>query len=163
LAEYIKYALVFIFLAVTQKTIIWLISVTEYEITPDLVLIALVFFSIRNGKIAGSIGGFLVGLFFDILSFTFIGLMALSKCFSGFTAGFFNNESKIERFTTTYIFPLIVLLCSLFNNTIYYWLYFQGTNQVFVSLILKYILPTALYTTVVSFIPVIIFSRKKRR
>lgn len=163
MAEYIKYAIVFILLALIQKTLMWLVAVTEYEITPDLVIIALVFFSIKNGKIAGSIGGFLAGIFLDILSFTFLGLTALSKCFSGFAAGFFNTEKKIERFTTTYIFPLIVLFCSLLNNTIYYWVYFQGTNQVFSGLIFKYILPTAVYTSIVSFIPVIFLSRKKRR
>ena len=163
MAEYIKYGLLFIVLAVIQKTLIWLVAVTEYEITPDLVLIALVFFSIKNGKTAGSIGGFLAGIFSDILCFTFIGLMALAKCFSGFTAGFFNKQLKIEKYTTTYVFPLIVLLCSLINNVIYYWIYFQGTNQAFGILMLKYMLPTAVYTSIVSFVPVIILSRKKKR
>jgi len=138
----------------------WLIAITDYQITPDIVLIGLVYIGIKKGKITGSVGGFIFGMLFDILSFSFLGLMALSKTTAGFAAGFFNNENKIERYLNTYIFVLIVFLCSIFNNIIYFALYFQGTSLLFQDIVLKYVIPTALYTAFFGIIPIIL-TRKK--
>jgi len=79
MGEYVKYAILLIVLAVVQKTLIWLLAVTSYDITPDIVLIGLVYISIQKGKITGSVGGFVIGLILDFFSFSFLGLMALSK------------------------------------------------------------------------------------
>lgn len=160
MAEYLKYAGLLVVLIIVQKTLIWLIAVTSYEITPDIVLIGLVFISIRKGKIAGSAGGFVAGLIIDFLSFSFLGLMALSKTASGFLAGFFNNESKLERYLSSYIFVLIVFFCSLVNNVIYFMMYFQGTTLAPVDILLRYVIPTAVYTAFVS-IAAVILNRKK--
>jgi rod shape-determining protein MreD len=147
-------------LAVVQKTLIWLLAVTSYEITPDILLIGLVYVSIKKGKIAGSIGGFLFGLIFDFFSFSFLGLMALAKASAGFTAGFFNNENKIDRYTQSYVFIIIVFFCSLINNFLYFVLYFQGTILSFGGIIMRYVIPTAVYTALVSIFPLIFIKRK---
>ena len=39
--EYLKYTGIMIGLIIAQKTFIWLIAVTSYEITPDIVMIDL--------------------------------------------------------------------------------------------------------------------------
>jgi rod shape-determining protein MreD len=158
--EYLKYAGVIILLIIVQKTLIWLIAVTSYEITPDIVLIGVVFMGIRKGKISGSVGGFSAGLLMDILSFSFLGLMALSKCVAGFASGFFNNESKVERYVKSYIFVLIVFFCSLLNNLIYFTIYFQGTTVAFPDIVIRYILPTAVYTAFLGIVPVAFMKRK---
>jgi rod shape-determining protein MreD len=163
LTDYIKYAAIILILAVLQKTVMWLIALTEYEITPDVLLIAIVFLGVKKGKIAGSIGGFLGGLLFDVLSFSFLGLTALSKLIPGFLSGFFNTETKIERYTKSVAFCVLVFFCSAINNFIYFWTYFQGTNQVLSMLLIRYIIPTAIYTAIVSYIPVIFISKKTRR
>jgi rod shape-determining protein MreD len=160
LSEYLKYSGLLVVLIIVQKTLIWLIAITSYEITPDIVLIGLVFISIRKGKIAGSAGGFAAGLIIDFLSFSFLGLMALSKTASGFLAGFFNNENKLERYLSSYIFVLIVFFCSLVNNVIYFMIYFQGTTLAPVDILLRYVIPTAVYTAFVS-IAAVILNRKK--
>lgn len=160
MSEYVKYALMLFILVIVQKTLVWLIALTHYEITPDILLIGLVLFGIRKGKIAGSVGGFFAGLVLDFLSFSFLGLMALSKATAGFASGFFNNENQIERYTKSYIFMSIVFLCSVLNNVIYFIFYFQGTSLSFLEIVIKYILPTGLYTSIVAIIP-IIFGRKK--
>jgi rod shape-determining protein MreD len=160
MAEYIKFGIVFIVLIMVQKALIWLIAVTEYQITPDLVLICVVYLGVRKGKISASVGGFAAGLIFDLLSFSFLGLSALSKSSAGFISGFFNNENKIERYTQTYIFILIVFLSSLFNNFLYFSLYFQGTSLNFFDILIRYIFPTAIYTSVLS-IPLVIFSKRR--
>jgi rod shape-determining protein MreD len=160
MAEYVKYAVLLLVLAVVQKTLIWLLAVTSYEITPDILLIGLVYVSIRKGKITGSIGGFLFGLIFDFFSFSFLGLMALAKASAGFTAGFFNSENKIERYTQSYVFIIIVFFCSLINNFLYFVLYFQGTILSFGDILLRYVIPTAVYTALFSIFPLIFIHRK---
>ncbi len=158
--EYLKYTGVIVLLIIIQKTLIWLIAVTGYEITPDIVLIGIVFMGIRNGKIPGSVGGFFSGLILDILSFSFLGLMALSKCFAGFVSGYFNTENKVEKYIKSYIFVLIVFLCSLINNLLYFTVYFQGTTITFPDIVLRYIIPTAVYTAFISILPVAFMKRK---
>ena len=160
MGEYVKYAILLIVLAVVQKTLIWLLAVTSYDITPDIVLIGLVYISIQKGKITGSVGGFVIGLILDFFSFSFLGLMALSKTTAGFMAGFFNNENKIERYTKSYVFVIIVFVCSLVNNVLYFALYFQGTLLSFTDVLLRYVIPTAIYTAFISILP-LIFIRKK--
>lgn len=160
MTEYVKDALLLFILVIVQKTLTWLIAVTHYEITPDVLLIGLVLFGIRKGKIAGSIGGFFAGLILDFLSFSFLGLMALSKATAGFASGYFNNENKIEHYTKSYIFVIIVFFCSMLNNIIYFIFYFQGTSLSFLEIVIKYIIPTGLYTSLVALIPIIL-GRKK--
>ena len=158
--EYLKYAGILIVLIIVQKTLIWLIAVTAYDITPDIVLIGLVYIGIRKGKITGTISGFAAGLVMDILSFSFLGLMALSKCIAGFLAGYFNRENKVERYLKSYILVLTVFLCSLVNNLIYFTIYFQGTTLTFPDIIVRYVIPTAVYTSFISVLPVVLLRKK---
>lgn len=159
--EYLKYAGILIALIIVQKTLVGLIEVTSFQITPDIVIIGLVYVAIKKGKITGTVSGFVAGLFLDILSFTFLGLMALSKSVAGFIAGFFNIENKTERYLNTFMFTVIVCIASLINNIIYFTIYFQGTNLMFTDVLLRYVLPTTVYTGIFSIIPVIFARRKK--
>lgn len=159
--EYLKYAGILIVLILLQKTVVSFIDVTEFRITPDLVLIGLVYVGIKRGKITGSISGFVSGLILDIFSFSFIGLMALSKTAAGFVSGFFNNDQKTERYLNSYVFVIIVSICSVVNNIVYFAFYFQGTNLTFIDILIRYVLPTTVYTAVFSVIPVI-FARRRR-
>lgn len=159
--EYLKYAGILLGLIIIQKTVVNYIDVTEFKITPDLVLIGLVYIGIKKGKITGSISGFLSGLILDIFSFSFIGLMALAKTATGFSSGFFYNDQKTERYLNSYIFIVIVSICSMVNNTVYFVFYFQGTNLVFLDILIRYIVPTTVYTAIFSIFPVI-FARRRR-
>ena len=159
--QHLKYAGIILALIIVQKTLIWLIAVTSYDVTPDLVLIGLVYIGMRNGKTYGSITGFLTGLTIDFISFSFLGLMALSKAAAGFTSGFFDDSHKVERFLSGIGFILIVLLCSLINNTVYFTVYFQGSTLKLGDILMRYVIPTAIYTAIFAVIPVI-FERRKR-
>ena len=95
--EYLKYAGILIVLIIIQKTLIWLIAVTSYEITPDIVLIGLVYICIRSGKLTGTISGFLAGLIMDVISFSFLGLMALSIGSRSCRSSFRERTSRMTR------------------------------------------------------------------
>jgi rod shape-determining protein MreD len=160
MAEYVRYAILLVILAIVQKTLIWLLAVTSYDITPDIVLIGLVYVGIQKGKITSSIGGFVIGLIIDFFSFSFLGLMALSKASAGFLAGFFNNENKIDRYSKSYVFVIVVFVCSLVNNVLYFAVYYQGTLLSFTDISLRYIIPTAVYTALVSILPLIFLKKR---
>lgn len=160
--EYLKYAGILIALIIVQRTLVSLIEVTSFQITPDLVIIGVVYVAIKKGKITGTVSGFVAGILLDIFSFSFLGLMALSKSVAGFIAGFFNVDNKTERYLNTFMFVVIVSIASLINNVIYFMIYFQGTNLIFTDVLLRYVLPTTVYTAIFSVIPVIFARRKKR-
>lgn len=159
--EYLKYAGILLILIILQKTLVGLIDVTSFQITPDLVILGVVFIGIKKGKITGTAAGFLAGLILDLFSFSFIGLMALSKCTAGFFAGYFYDENKIEHYLNSYIYVIVVTIASLINNVIYFTIYFQGTNLNFTDVLLRYAVPTAVYTAIFSVFPIIFARRKK--
>lgn len=156
--KYVKYIAVLVILILVQKTLIWLISLSSLNITPDLVLISLVYISVSEGKIFGSITGFLAGLTLDLISGSFLGLMALSYSIAGFVAGGFYTEG--DKYLSKINFLIIVFLSSIISNFIYYAIYFQGLSLSFIEIFSKYILTTSTYTTIVSIV-YIIFPGKK--
>ena len=156
--KYIKYLAIIVVLVLIQKTLIWLISLSSLNITPDLVLIMVVYISISEGKVFGSVTGFLAGLTIDLISGSFLGLMALSYSITGFVAGLFNSEGNKNLSKINFL--VIIFLCSIVSNLVYYVIYFQGLALNFFEIFSKYILTTSTYTTIVSIV-YIIFPGKK--
>ncbi|HRJ86977.1 MAG TPA: hypothetical protein PK753_14985, partial [Ignavibacteria bacterium] len=64
-------------------------------------------------------------------------------------------------YLNSYIFVIIVSVASVINNIVYFAFYFQGTNLTFVDILIRYVLPTTVYTALFSVIPVI-FARRRR-
>ncbi len=154
----IKYPLILLTLILLQKTFISIIALSKLNITPDIVLIAIIYIGIKEGKIEGSVYGFFSGLLLDILSGSFVGLLALAYSVSGFSAGFFNTEGG--RFLNKYNFLLVTFIGSLVSCFLYYGLYFQGTSTGYADIILLYVFTSATYTTLISMIILIIPKRK---
>jgi hypothetical protein len=87
-------------------------------------------------------------------------LAALSKTIAGFVAGYFFNENTAEHTLGSYRYVLLVALCSIVHNFIYFIIYFQGsTNPVFFSSF-ESALGVTLFTCVISVLPMFFFSRK---
>ena len=86
-SDYIYPILIFIPLAIIQTTVIPLISINGY--VPDLILILLVLYTLKEGQMYGMILGFVLGFFFDLATGNVIGSTMLSKTVAGFVAGYF--------------------------------------------------------------------------
>lgn len=156
--KYIKYISILAVLILIQKTFIWLISLSSLNITPDLVIIAVVYISVSEGKIFGSISGFIAGLAIDLISGSFLGLMALSYAIAGFVAGGFYSEGNKYLYRINFL--IILFLCSVISNFIYYIIFFQGLSLGLPVIFSKYILTTSTYTVIIGILYVI-FPRKK--
>ena len=70
---------------------------------PDFLLLCVLYFAIRNGKVAGEITGFVSGLLLDFLSGSPFGLNCLARTAIGFIAGFFHRMMNYESFFVNFI------------------------------------------------------------
>ncbi|MBU1299387.1 MAG: rod shape-determining protein MreD [Bacteroidetes bacterium] len=156
--KHVKFILTSIFLIVVQTTVIRYLSLEG--IIPDLLLIMIVYISITEGQISGTLYGFGIGLLFDIITGDVIGISSLSKSMAGFISGYFFNENKIELTMGSYRFLLILLFVSSIHNLIYFLIYVQGSEISTLYAISKVGLTSALYTTTVSILMVLVFARK---
>ncbi len=158
--KHIKYYLILLLLIIIQNRFIWLISISSYNIFPDLVLIMVTYIGIKKGKITGCIAGFAAGILLDILAGSFIGLSALSYTLAGFIAGFF-YESDPEKMRAKRLLTIITLTVFV-SSFIYYEIYFvvSPNPQSFIEIIYKFVAPTMVYTVLVGLI-LIFFPKRK--
>jgi rod shape-determining protein MreD len=155
---YIRFAFVALGLLLLQTTFIPFISLGGY--LPDLFMILLVYIGLQRGQIECTISGFILGLLQDIVTIKFFGLAALSKTIAGFVAGYFFNENTIGQTLGSYRYVLLVGLCSVVHNLLYFTIFFQGSEySIFVSVLVS-TLGTTLYTCVISILVMFFFSRK---
>jgi rod shape-determining protein MreD len=155
---YIRSAVVVIGLLLLQTTFLPFIALGGY--LPDLFVLYLVYIALRRGQIEATVSGFIIGLLQDTITTQFFGLAALSKTIAGFVAGYFFNENTAEQTLGSYRSVLLVLLCSVVHNLLYFTIFFQGSSSsVFVST-LESTIGTTLYTCVISILPMFFFSRK---
>jgi len=145
---------VFIPVVLIQFTIIPFISIQEF--VPNLVLIAVVYFSIANGQIFGTVTGASYGLVFDLISGNLVGSNMLSKTVAGFMAGYFSGETRREKYLYTYSFTLVVLICALIDSTIFSFFSVIDFNTNFLQSLFTHALLPSIYTSVVSILVVVI-------
>ena len=80
----------FLLCVVLQSTIVPQLAVMSVK--PDLLLIALFYFSVKMGMMPGAFVGFFLGLGQDLFSPELLGQNALAKSLTGFALGLFNER-----------------------------------------------------------------------
>ena len=153
----IRYALVTVVLVVLQSTFVRYIAIEN--ITPDLLVVWIVYLALRYGQIHATVAGFLIGLTMDIISGGFIGLSGLSKTVCGFVAGYFYDETRITEILATYRFAIMVFVVSLVHNVIYFTILVQGSELPFWRTLVLFGLTTSIYTSAFSLLPIFRYSR----
>jgi rod shape-determining protein MreD len=155
---YIRSAFIVISLVLLQTTFIPFISLSGY--LPDLFILYLVYIALRRGQIEATISGFIIGLLQDIIAIKFFGLAALSKTVAGFVAGYFFNENTTEQTLGSYRYLLLIGMCSIVHNFVYFAIFFQGSENTILFSTLESTLGMTLYTCIIGFLPMFFFSRK---
>lgn len=156
--EYILPILIFIPTLVVQLAIVPLISVDYFA--PDFIIILLVYFTLLNGQMYGTIVGAVFGLLFDLVSGNLLGLAMFSKTIAGFTAGYFYNENKIETNTGSLNFALIVFLCA-FIDSIFNGIFSDSQTVGIIFIIFEKSLFPAIYTAIISLLITIVLPKRK--
>ncbi len=128
-------------------------------IRPDLLVAFVVYFGWMRGAIAGTIGGFCVGLYQDLDAAGPLGLNALSKSVVGFLtakAGFRVHRSNVAvRFVFFFAATLV-------HDLIYFGIDTAGDAGQLLRRLLLGTLPTALYTSVCTILILRIIERFSR-
>lgn len=116
-------------------------------IDPDFCLIVLLYISIRNGGLVGTLFGFFIGLFIDLSSGTnqFFGLTPLVYTVTGYSSAFLKGQNeKLNKlyFSSLWVF---IILCQflIFSLVVYQQLLVEEPTQ----FLIKW-LATSLYTLV---------------
>ncbi len=157
--RYVRASALVLALLLLQTTFVPIITVEGA--TPDLLLIWVVFVSLRRGQIEGTISGFLVGLAEDLTTTQFLGLAALSKTVAGFVMGYFFNANKMPQLLGTYRFPLLVMLSAGIHGVIYFPIFLLGSDAFAFQTLVVNVVATALYTSIVSVLPMFGLSRRQ--
>lgn len=150
--------LIFFPVVLIQLTVIPFISIQG--VVPDLLLIAVVYFSISYGQIFGTISGASYGLLYDLISGNLVGSTMLSKTVAGFVAGYFSSETRREKYLYTYSFSLVVLTTGLIDAIIFaFFSVIDFNTNIFLALINHALMPS-IYTSLVSILVVIVPYRR---
>lgn len=155
--EYISTLILFIPLLVIQVTLIPLISIDYFA--PDLILILIVYFTLTQGQLAGTIAGALFGVIFDLASGGLLGAAMFSKTLAAFVTGYFYSENKIDNNVRSLNFPLIVFVAAIVNS--FFSGVLSGTEELnLIFLLFERSLLPAIYTSIVSVIIIFISPRR---
>ena len=147
-----------ILLSIIQLSIIPLISIGS--IIPDLIIILIVSFSLRYGQFYGTIFGAFSGLLFDLVSGGILGSAMFAKTISGFVAGYFYSDNKIEYNTSTMFFLLIVFISSAINSFFYLIISSSEIKLTASHLILEQGVLPGIYTALFA-LPVVVFNQRR--
>jgi len=150
----------FIPLLILQLTLAPLI--VYKNVGPDLVILPVIYFAIKEGQTYGMVLGFIIGFLFDLFSGGIIGSAMFSKTIAGFIAGYFYNENKIDLTLGSAFFVLIVFICSSVNSFLYTLLSASENIANTSSFLIIGSFATALYTSAFS-LPSIIYNNKIER
>ncbi len=156
----LSFALISLLLIVLHTTLVNF--VTLGTAVPDILLIWIAYLAITQGQISGTLFGFFIGLFVDIISGHdgMLGLSALTKTLAGFIAGYFFNENKTEQTLSSWSLIIVVGLCTLLHNAIYFLIFLRGSDVGWWQSVALYGIPSALYTTALAIVPMSVFRRK---
>lgn len=144
--RYVLYSLAALLIIVFQISIVNLIQIGG--LTPNLMIILVVWITLSEGQFAGLFAGFLAGLIFDVATFDLIGTNALAQTVNAFVAGFFYKQGKEDLTLKRFGFIITVFVGSVFHNIVYFFLYLKLSELDFFSFFFKYGIATSLYTTV---------------
>lgn len=146
-------------MAIIQVTVIPLIAIGA--VIPDLIIIVVVIFAISYGQFYGTIFGAFCGLFFDLISGGAIGTAMFAKTISGFVAGYFYNENKIDYNLSSMFLLLIVFVAASINSFFYLSLTSSEIKLTAAHLILEQGILPGIYTSLFALPALLYFQRGK--
>ncbi|HEY3874320.1 MAG TPA: rod shape-determining protein MreD [Candidatus Kapabacteria bacterium] len=157
--QYLSYTGIGILIIIVQVLVSRFLSIAG--VSPDFLLIFLIWLTIREGQFAGEIAAFVLGLLLDIMSSSMLGAHALSKTAACFIIGYFFNRERVEQNIRNWPFLLLTLLAAVINNSLYYFLTTVGTEMTFADFAFRYGAVGALYTVFIAIFPLLYWSRRR--
>ncbi|MBU1064061.1 rod shape-determining protein MreD [bacterium] len=115
-------------------------------IKPDFILVLVMFVAILYGRVYGQLYGFGFGLIVDMIGIgSFLGLSAMVKSIAGFLTGYLKGRRNRFNSFTLYTFTCFIIF---FHYLIFFLINFHSTDYSIQFLVVRYILPETIYTSV---------------
>jgi len=127
---------------------------------PDLILVLLVFYTLKFGQLYGIILGFILGAITDLSTGSILGSAMFSKTLSAFIAGYFYNENLAATIVKSPMFLGIVFLAGLVNAIAFSLIANFNLNMNIFSLLIDQGILPSVYTTIIASL-VMVFSPKR--
>ncbi len=153
------YAALGIIAILAQKFVDDFISIDV--VSPQLVVLFVVYMALREGQLFGMEGGFVIGFFHDLLVTHFLGFTSFLAVIAAFVAGFFYKESDVELTAQTFNFAWISAIAVLIAELAAVPIIASGELN-FLYVFLKFTLGTTAYTSVFAMIIVFINGNRSR-
>lgn len=132
-----------------------------FGVTPDLVLLVLVYIGISGGRVDGVVFGFLAGLLQDTYAPGHMGTNALAKSIVGFVVGYGRGGVEAESYLVQ---GSIVFGAVLLHDLVYFICYSGRDLPGIFFMLLRYGVGAAFYTTILSiFLSILLSSIRTRR
>jgi len=157
--KFIVYPIVSVLIGLFQVSVVSFIEIGG--ISPNLLIILVVWIAIKEGQFIALFSAFLIGVFYDVLKMDVIGTNALSLLITAFITGFFYKEGKSDLIIRSFKFLFIVFIGAISHNLVYFFLYLKISEISFWNFFLKYGIASSFYTTVFSFFPILISFRNR--
>lgn len=142
---FLRTTLVWVLLAFLGETVIAPV-ITIAGIAPDFSVIAVVILAMAEGALAGTLGGFALGLVQDLSIPNLLGLHALCKTGLGFAVGRLRGR-------LVYGLPIVegtlVFAAALLHDTLFLLVQSRMQSDAFLAPLLTQALPTAVYSALV--------------
>jgi rod shape-determining protein MreD len=154
----IGFIFILLILLIIQNTLVRLISIEG--ISPDLILIFILYWSGQRSRLQGVIVGFIGGLLQDLAGADAVGVFALSKSIALYVACSF-PWGRVER----NILPMgVALFAASFAHYIVFFLFqLRNTAAGFPALLLRYGIPSMFYTTALGLLIYVFIEWLKRK
>ena len=127
---------------------------------PDVLMIFCILFTIKFGRLAGLICGFIVGLLQDVGTIGLLGVYALTKSTTNFWVanilGFRSGSSLINTDRMEFRPPndttilIIIFISILLQDLLSAFIHYQGSDVTLINFLTAYALPNAVYTTIIA-------------
>lgn len=157
--RFITYGIIAMILTIVH--LVFLDFLSFGGVSPDLLLLLVIWITMHEGQFIGLFFGFGIGLFLDIVSIDVVGTNALAKTVAAFVAGFFYEEGKTNKIMGNYKFLGIVILSIFAHNIVYFFFYLKPSEISFFTFFIRYGLAATLYTAV--FGVFMMFAKMKRK
>ncbi len=140
--------LILLILTLLQLVVVPLISIDN--VVPNIVLVYVLFYSLKNGQNAGTIFAFFMGFIYDLSSSGLIGSGMFSFTVAAFIAGYFFKED----FNDIVQNPKILILLFMLSSSLFFFFYsVLGSDGISIESqysVILYSIFSALYTTLIS-------------
>ncbi|MFZ1081744.1 MAG: rod shape-determining protein MreD [Candidatus Kryptoniota bacterium] len=153
------YAILGIIIILVQKFLDDFASIDT--VSPQLVLLFAVYIALREGQLFGMGGGFVIGLFHDLLVTHFLGFTSFIGVIAGFVAGFFYKESDAESVAKNFNFAWISAITLFISGLAAVPIVASGELN-FLYVFLKFTLGTTVYTSIFAMIIVFVNGNRSR-